>query len=156
MAVSEVEVDVLTGAVIVLRSDIVQDVGESINEGIDIGQVRGGFVQGIGWCTMEEIRWDDEGRLLTHSPDTYKIPTIADIPREFNAELLPNAPNPGTIRRSKAVGEPPFMLAFSVWFAIKDAIAAVVDHRREPGLQLPATNEAILLAIEDIMRKADI
>jgi len=101
--------------------------------------VTGGFVMGTGWCTMEEIKWDSDGNLMTFSPDTYKIPTVNDIPADFRVELLKDVPNPGTIRGSKAVGEPPFMLAFSVWLAIKDAISAVANHETEPEFSLPAT-----------------
>jgi len=150
MAVSEVEIDTLTGAHRLLRTDIIHDVGDSINEGIDKGQVEGGFIQGMGWCTTEEIKWDKEGNLLTHSPDTYKIPTINDIPRDFRVELLQDVPNPGTIRRSKAVGEPPFMLGLSVWLAIKDAVSAVAGHAQEPDFSLPATGEVILKSAEKL------
>lgn len=151
MGVSEVIVDILTGQHTLLRTDIVQDVGDSINSGIDIGQIEGGFVQGLGWVTTEEIKWDTKGNLMTHSPDTYKIPTVQDIPKDFRVELLENAPNPiGTIRRSKAIGEPPFMLALSVWLAIKDAISSVGNNEIEPEFSLPATNEVILLAIEKL------
>jgi xanthine dehydrogenase molybdopterin binding subunit len=153
MAVSEVLVDLLTGRVDLLRTDILHDAGESINPGIDIGQIQGGYVQGVGWVTTEEIRWDAAGHLLTHSPDTYKIPTANDIPGDFRVSLLPGAPNPTAIGRSKAVGEPPFMLALSTWLAIKDAISAVGDHRIEPEVSLPATTEVILLSIEDLKRK---
>lgn len=151
MAVSEVVIDTLTGEHTILRSDILQDVGDSINQGIDMGQVEGGFIQGVGWCTTEEIKWDGKGNLLTHSPDTYKIPTVGDIPKDFRVALLDDAPNPvGTIQRSKAVGEPPFMLALSVWLAIKDAISAAGNHETEPEFSLPATNETILLSIEKL------
>jgi len=155
MAVSEVSVDVLTGEYKLLRTDILHDVGDSLNVDIDIGQIEGGFIQGVGWCTTEEIKWDNKGRLLTHSPDTYKIPTVNDIPGDFRVELLKDYPNEGTIRKSKAVGEPPFMLAFSVWLAIKDAISAVGNHEVEPGFSLPATAEVVLMSIEEIhkMRK---
>jgi len=153
MSVSEVEIDVLTGQHKLLRTDIIHDVGDSINEGIDKGQVEGGFVQGMGWVTTEELKWDKNGNLLTHSPDTYKIPTVNDIPVDFRVELLKNVPNEGTIRKSKAVGEPPFMLAFSVWFAIKDAISAVKDHQEEPEFSLPATAEQILNSIENLKNK---
>lgn len=153
MAVSEVEVDVLTGMYRLLRSDILHDVGDSLNEAIDIGQIQGGFIQGVGWCTTEEIKWDDKGRLLSHSPDTYKLPTVSDIPEVFNVELLRDHPNEGTIRKSKAVGEPPFMLAFSVWLAIKDAISATGGHRFEPHFSLPATAEVVLLSIEEISNR---
>jgi xanthine dehydrogenase large subunit len=154
MAVSEVMIDCLTGQHKLLRTDIVHDVGDSLNPGIDIGQVEGGFIQGLGWVTTEEIKWDNKGNLMTHSPDTYKIPTVQDIPADFRVKLLENVPNPvDTIRRSKAVGEPPFMLALSVWLAIKDAISSVGNNEIEPEFSLPATNETILLSIEDLKRK---
>jgi xanthine dehydrogenase molybdopterin binding subunit len=153
MAVSEVMIDVLTGRHKLLRTDIIQDVGDSISEDIDRGQIEGGFVQGVGWCTTEEIKWDKDGKLLTHSPDTYKIPAVNDIPEDFRVEIMKNVPNPGTIHRSKAVGEPPFMLAFSVWLAIKDAISAARDHRSEPDFQLPATCEVILLSCNNNSEK---
>lgn len=152
MSVSEVEIDVLTGQHKLLRTDIVHDVGDSLNEGIDIGQIEGGFVQGMGWVTTEELKWDKNGNLLTHSPDTYKIPTVNDIPVDFRIELLRNVPNDGTIHKSKAVGEPPFMHAFSVWLAIKDAISAVDDHKSEPEFSLPATAEQILMSIEKLKK----
>jgi xanthine dehydrogenase molybdopterin binding subunit len=153
MSVSEVEVDVLTGESKLLRSDILHDVGDSLNPDIDLGQIEGGFIQGVGWVTTEEIKWDKKGHLLTHSPDTYKIPTINDIPLNFNVELLQDYPNEGTIRKSKAVGEPPLMLAFSVWLAIKDAVSAVGNHEFEPAFSLPATAEVVLLSIEEIKKK---
>ncbi len=152
MAVSEVTVDTLTGFVNIDRTDIVHDVGDSILTNIDIGQIEGAFIQGMGWCTTEECKWDDKGNLLNHSPDTYKIPGIQDIPDVFNVDLLQNAPNFNTIRRSKAVGEPPFMLCFAVWLAIKDAISAAADHKKEPKIQIPMTNEAILLSLEDLKK----
>jgi xanthine dehydrogenase large subunit len=150
MAVSEVQIDTLTGHVDHLRTDILYDVGDSINPGIDIGQIEGGFVQGLGWCTTEDIKRDSKGNLLNHSPDTYKIPSVRDIPRDFRVELMKNVPNPRAVRKSKAVAEPPFMLALSTWLAIKDAISAVADHEFEPELNLPATNEAIVLSIEQL------
>lgn len=153
MSVSEVLLDTLTGYVKHLRTDILHDVGDSINEGLDIGQVEGGFIQGLGWCTTEEIKWDSKGNLLNHSPDTYKIPSVQDVPEDFRVQLLQNAPNPNAIRKSKAVAEPPLMLAFSSWLAIKDAISAVGDHAYEPSFRLPATNEVILLSIEEIKKK---
>jgi xanthine dehydrogenase molybdopterin binding subunit len=155
MAVSEVGVDLLTGSSKVLRTDIVHDVGDTINADIDLGQVYGGFIQGLGWCTTEVIRWDQKGNLLNHSPDTYKIPGIGDTPLHFDVELLSDAPNPGTIRRSKAVGEPPFMLAFSAWLAIKDAISAAGNHRFEPEFELPASNEVVALSVEKIRNEAN-
>ena len=153
MAVSEVLVDTLTGYHKILRTDILHDVGNSLNEEIDKGQVIGGFIQGVGWCTTEEIKWDDKGNLLNHSPDTYKIPTIQDIPSDFRVELLEGYPNPNSFRSSKAVGEPPLMLAFSVWLAIKDAVSAVGDHKTEPEFSLPATNEVIVMAVEKMKKK---
>lgn len=152
MAVSEVMIDVLTGRHSLLRSDILHDVGDSLNPGIDKGQVEGGFVQGLGWVTTEEMKWDKKGNQLTHSPDTYKIPTVNDIPKDFRVQLLTDVPNPGTIRRSKAVGEPPLMLAFSVWLAIKDAISAAGNHDAEPDFMLPATYEVILMAAEKLRK----
>jgi xanthine dehydrogenase large subunit len=153
MAVTEVLLDVLTGYHKLVRTDILHDVGESLNPAIDMGQLVGGFVQGVGWCTTEEIKWDEDGHLLSHSPDTYKIPTADDIPADFRVNFLEGYPNPNTIRRSKAVGEPPFMLALSAWLAIKDAISAVGNHEFEPPFSLPATNEVILLSIEEIKKK---
>lgn len=152
MAVSEVLVDVLTGGVKILRTDILHDVGDSINPDIDLGQITGGFIQGVGWCTTEVVRWDKIGHLLNHSPDTYKIPGFGDIPEIFNVDLLEGAPNPAVIKKSKAVGEPPFMLAFSVWLAVKDAISAVGNHQIEPHFGLPANNELVLHAIEKIRK----
>ncbi len=153
MAVSEVLVDTLTGYYKNLRTDLLHDVGESINPGIDIGQVEGGYVQGVGWCTTEEIKWDASGKMLNHSPDTYKIPSVQDIPADFRTHLLQGYPNPYAIRKSKAVAEPPLMLAFSTWLAIKDAISSIGNHAIEPMFKLPATHELILLSIEDIKEK---
>ena len=153
MAVSEVLVDVLTGSHQLLRTDILHDVGDSINPGIDLGQVEGGFIQGVGWCTTEEVKWDDNGNLLNHSPDTYKIPSVQDIPEDFRVKLLQNVPNPRAVRKSKAVAEPPLMLAFSVWLAIKDAVSAVGNHEYEPLFSLPATNEVIALSIDDLKKQ---
>lgn len=150
MCVSEVMVDVLTGQHTLLRTDILHDVGDSLNPAIDMGQVEGGYIQGVGWCTTEEIKWDDKGNLLTHSPDTYKIPSVQDIPKDFRVELLQGVPNPNAIRKSKAVAEPPLMLALSTWLAIKDAVSAVANHELEPEFSLPATNEVILLSIESL------
>jgi xanthine dehydrogenase molybdopterin-binding subunit B len=149
-AVSEVEVDGFTGEMQVRRVDILQDVGTSINEAINRGQVEGGFVQGLGWLTAEELVWNREGKLLTHSPDTYKIPAVGDVPRDFRVRLLEDAPNPKkTIHRSKAVGEPPFMLAISVREAIRDAVAAFGPGGRQVRLASPATGEAIFRAIRE-------
>jgi xanthine dehydrogenase molybdopterin binding subunit len=150
IAVSEIMLNVLTGQHKILRTDILHDVGDTLNPHIDIGQIQGGFIQGLGWCTTEECKWDKNGHLLNHSPDTYKIPVVSDIPEDFRIELLENKPNPKAIRKSKAVGEPPLMLAISVWLAIKDAISAIFDHKKEPFLPLPATNENILLTIKKL------
>jgi xanthine dehydrogenase molybdopterin-binding subunit B len=153
MAVSEVEVDLLTGRVRLLRTDILHDAGEPVNRGIDLGQVMGGFIQGVGWVTTEEIVWDAHGRLLTHSPDTYKIPTAQDIPLDFRVALLEGSANPGVVGQSKAVGEPPFMLALSVWLAVKDALSAVAGHTVDPPFGLPATTEVILLSTETLRNR---
>ena len=146
-AVSEVIIDCLTGESRLLRVDICHDVGNSINPAIDIGQIEGGFVQGMGWVTSEELVWDQSGKLLTSGPATYKIPTIGDAPPIFNVELLPDSPNKeATVFRSKAVGEPPLMLAISVWSAIKDAISSISEYASSPRLDTPATPERILEA----------
>ncbi len=153
MACTEVLVDTLTGHHTILRTDILHDVGDSLNPQIDLGQVEGGYIQGNGWVTTEEIKWDAKGNLMTHSPDTYKIPSVQDIPKDFRTQLLQNVPQPDTIRKSKAVAEPPLMLALSTWLAIKDAISAVANHEIEPDFSLPATNELIVLAVEELKRK---
>jgi xanthine dehydrogenase large subunit len=146
-AVSEVVVDTLTGENRVLRVDIVHDCGYSLNPAMDRGQVEGGFVQGAGWLTSEELWWNDAGELQTHAPSTYKIPTSSDLAPEFNVTLLEDAANrEDTIYRSKAVGEPPLLLAISVFHAIRDAIAT--DSNPLPALEAPATPEAVLRAIE--------
>jgi len=112
--------------------------------------VEGAYIQGLGWCTTEEVKHDANGNLLNHSPDTYKIPAFGDMPEDFRVQLLQGYPNPRAIRRSKAVAEPPFMLAFATWLAIKDAVSSVGHHRQEPEFSLPATNEVILLSIEKL------
>jgi len=150
-AVSEVIVDTLTGEYRTTRIDILHDCGKSVNPAIDLGQVEGGFIQGMGWLTSEELWWNDKGELKTHSPSTYKIPTSSDLPVEFRVRLLESAANrEETIHRSKAVGEPPLMLALSVFFAIRDAVASVADHRLPPHLDAPATPERVLAAIEEL------
>jgi xanthine dehydrogenase large subunit len=149
-AVSEVQIDTLTGEHRVRRVDILHDCGSSLNPAIDLGQVEGGFVQGLGWLTSEELCWDEAGRLLTHAPSTYKIPTCGDVPEDFRVTLLHARNREPSIHRSKAVGEPPLMLAISVFHAIKDAIAAVGEHRLAPRLDAPGTPERVLLAIEDL------
>jgi xanthine dehydrogenase large subunit len=148
-AVSEVVIDTLTGEYKTLRTDILQDVGHSINPAIDIGQIEGAFVQGMGWLTTEELVWNEQGRLLSNNPATYKIPAINDAPEDFRVALVPDAPNrEHTIYNSKAVGEPPFMLGISVWSALKDAIASVNDYQTSPALDTPATPERVLFAVE--------
>ena len=149
-AVSEVEVDRITGAHHVRRVDILHDVGRSINENVDRGQIEGGFIQGMGWLTCEELRWDKEGRLLTHAPSTYKIPAFGDTPPDFRVSMLPNASEDKVIHGSKGVGEPPLMLALSVREAIRAAIGAFGDGERPVIVASPATGEAIHLAIQRI------
>jgi xanthine dehydrogenase large subunit len=148
-ACSEVSVDTLTGEYVVERTDILHDTGRSLNRAIDIGQVEGGFVQGVGWLTTEELWWDGKGRLRTHAPSTYKIPLASDRPKIFNVALTDwsDAYQP-TIHRSKAVGEPPLPLGISVLHALSDAVASIADHRLCPRLDAPATPERVLMAIE--------
>src|SRR5687768_7075872 len=149
-AISEVIIDSLTGESRLLRVDILHDVGRSLNPAIDMGQVEGGFVQGVGWLTSEELWWDNAGKLMTHAPSTYKIPTAFDWPQTFNVNLIPWGENrEDSIYRSKAVGEPPLMLAMSVFYAIRDAIAACAGGAR-PQLDAPATPERILQAIDEL------
>ncbi|MBB4006430.1 xanthine dehydrogenase molybdopterin binding subunit [Allorhizobium taibaishanense] len=146
---TEVSVDTLTGEYLIDRTDILHDVGKSLNPAIDIGQIEGGFVQGMGWLTTEELWWDGKGRLRTHAPSTYKIPLASDRPKIFNVKLADWAENTEpTIGRSKAVGEPPFMLANSVLEALSMAAASVADYRICPRLDTPATPERILMAVE--------
>lgn len=148
-AVSEVLIDTLTGEYKLLRADILHDVGHSLNPAIDIGQIEGAFIQGMGWLTTEELVWNDQGRLLSNNPATYKIPAISDTPSDFRVDLVPDDPNrEQTIYNSKAVGEPPFMLGISVWSALKDAISSVSDYKLSPALDTPATPERVLWAVE--------
>lgn len=155
-AYAEVLVDTLTGEYKMTRVDIVHDVGRSLNPAIDLGQIEGGFMQGVGWLTSEELYWDPQGRIRTHSPSTYKIPTCSDLPDEFHVEIYADGRNvEQTIYRSKAVGEPPLLLSFAVLFAIKDAVESVADHRRSAPLDAPATPEAILMAIEAVRRPVE-
>jgi xanthine dehydrogenase large subunit len=149
-AVSEVVVDRLTGETRLLRADILHDAGNSINPAIDIGQIEGAFIQGMGWLTSEELVWNKEGRLTTHAPSTYKIPSVSDCPPVFNCKLFNNQNVEDTVLRSKAVGEPPLLLPFSVFFAIRHAIASYADHKMSPPLRAPATPEAVLDAIDAI------
>lgn len=147
-AVSEVEVDGFSGMTQVTRVDILHDAGDVINAGVARGQVEGGFVQGMGWLTAEELIWDRDGKLLTHSPDTYKIPAVGDTPRIFNVDFLSEAAQPDVIHGSKAVGEPPFMLAISVREAIRDAVAAFGEPGGQVSLSAPATPEAVFMALD--------
>lgn len=146
VAVTEVILDTLTGENRILRTDILHDVGESLNPALDLGQIEGGFVQGSGWLTSEELVWDDKGRLRTHAPSTYKIPTAADAPEVFNVALWGQKNTVPTVGRSKAVGEPPFMLGISTFLALSDAAAACGSNY--PELNAPATPEEVLGAIK--------
>ncbi|QFI38435.1 xanthine dehydrogenase molybdopterin binding subunit [Moritella marina ATCC 15381] len=147
---SEVLIDTLTGEYKTLRVDILHDVGASLNPDIDIGQIEGGFIQGLGWLTTEELVWNDKGKLATNGPMGYKIPAIADTPIDFRTHLVENRSNPEqTVYNSKAVGEPPFMLSMSVWSALRDAAASVADHQYMPHLDTPATPERVLWAVEE-------
>jgi xanthine dehydrogenase large subunit len=149
-ACTEVTIDTLTGEMRLDRADIIHDVGHSLNPALDIGQVEGGFVQGMGWLTMEELVYDEQGRLRTHAPSTYKIPCASDAPADFRVRLYESRGNKeDTIYRSKAVGEPPLMLAISVWAAIFNAVAHLRPGRI-PGLDAPATPEAILKAVREM------
>ncbi|WP_411905820.1 xanthine dehydrogenase molybdopterin binding subunit [Rhizobium mayense] len=148
-ACSEVSIDTLTGEYVVERTDILHDTGRSLNKAIDIGQVEGGFIQGMGWLTTEELWWDGKGRLRTHAPSTYKIPLASDRPKIFNVALTDwSEAHEPTIHRSKAVGEPPLPLGLSVLHALSDAVASVADHKICPRLDAPATPERVLMAIE--------
>ena len=150
-AVSEVAIDTLTGETRLLRADILHDVGRSLNPAIDLGQVEGGFVQGMGWLTTEELWWNESGRLMTHAPSTYKIPVASDVPVDFRVKLWERGENvEDSIHRSKAVGEPPLMLAISVFHAIKDAVGAVAGYKVPPRLNAPATPEEVLRAVDAV------
>lgn len=155
-AVSEVEVDGYSGMKRVLAVDILHDVGESLNPGVDRGQIEGGFVQGMGWLTGEELKWSKDGKLLTHSASTYQIPSIGDAPERFDVALLTNAAQDGVIHGSKAVGEPPLMLAISVREALRDAVAAFGAPGGEVPLASPATHEALLAAIRSRVAGASV
>lgn len=150
-AVAEVLVDTLTGEYKVMRVDILHDCGRSLNPAIDLGQIEGGFIQGMGWLTTEELWWDAAGRLRTHAPSTYKIPACGDVPPDFHVRILESAANrESALHRSKATGEPPLMLAISVFHALKDACASVAEYRLSPRLDAPATPERMLDAIESL------
>ena len=146
-AVTEVVIDTLTGENCILRTDILHDTGASLNPALDIGQIEGGYVQGAGWLTTEELVWDERGRLRTHAPSTYKIPACSDRPPVFNVALWGQDNREDTVGRSKAVGEPPFMLGISALMALSDAVAACGDGSVYPALDAPATAERVLMAV---------
>jgi len=153
-AVSEVMIDTLTGENKIIRTDILHDAGKAINPAIEIGQIEGGFVQGAGWLTMEEVNWKSNGQITTHSPSTYKIPAVSDMPEKFNVEIFKKGKNvEQVINKSKTTGEPPLMLAMSVFYAIKNAIASVGNYAFYPNLDAPATPEKILMSIDKLKRK---
>ena len=152
-ACTEVIVDTLTGEYKMLRTDILHDVGASLNPAIDIGQVEGGYIQGMGWLTTEELVWNAKGKLMTNGPAGYKIPAVADMPADLRVKLVENRKNPeDTVFHSKAVGEPPFMLGIASWCAIKDAVASLGDYKHQPKIDAPATPERVLWGCEQ-MRK---
>jgi len=150
-SVSEVIIDTLTGESKLLRADLLHDAGNSINPALDIGQVEGAFIQGMGWLTCEELCWNEQGKLTTHAPSTYKIPAVNDCPDDLRVELFHNPNQEETILRSKAVGEPPLLLSFSVFLAIRDAIASVAGYQHNPPLHSPATPERILDSVMKLM-----
>ena len=152
-AVSEVTIDTLTGESVLDRVDILHDAGNAINPAIEFGQIEGGFVQGQGWLTMEEVKWNDNGKITTFSPSTYKIPAVNDMPKIFNVEIYKKGKNvEDVVNKSKTTGEPPLMLAMSVFFAIKDAISSVSNYKKIPKLDAPATAENILLSINGLKK----
>ena len=148
-AVSEVEVDGFTGQFSLRRVDILHDVGDSISPKVDLGQIEGGFIQGMGWLTCEQLLWSDDGRVATRGASTYKLPTLGECPEQFNVQMLPHATEPSVVKGSKAVGEPPFMLAISVREALRAAVAAFAEPgARAIELALPSTPEAVFWAIQ--------
>ena len=150
-AVSEVMIDVLTGENKILRVDILHDAGKAINPAIELGQIEGGFLQGAGWLTMEEVKWKTNGQITTHSPSTYKIPAVSDMPKIFNVEIFKDGKNTeNVVNKSKTTGEPPLMNAMSVFFAIKDAISSVGNYDVTPIIDAPATPEKILMSIRNL------
>jgi xanthine dehydrogenase large subunit len=153
-AVSEVAIDTLTGEHRLLAVDILHDAGTSLNPAIDRGQIEGGFLQGWGWLAMEELNWNGKGELTTHAPSTYKIPTSRDWPTRVRIDFWPEPNREATIYRSKAVGEPPLMLALPAFHALRDAVASVAGHALAPRLDAPATDERILAAVDDLKHRA--
>ena len=153
-AVSEVIIDTLTGENKVLRVDILHDAGKAINPAIELGQIEGGFLQGAGWLTMEEVKWKTNGQITTYSPSTYKIPAVSDMPEKFNVEIFKDGKNKeNVVNKSKTTGEPPLMNAMSVFFAIKDAISSIGDYDIRPIIDAPATPEKILMSINKLKAK---
>ena len=154
-AAAEVTIDTLTGEYQIDRADVLEDVGRSLNPAIDIGQVEGGFIQGVGWLTTEELVWDEKGQLRTHAPSTYKIPLASDVPPIFNARLADWSVNKEpAIGRSKAVGEPPLVLGYSVVEALSMAVASVAGYKIHPNLDMPVTPERVLMGVERMKREA--
>ena len=152
-AVTEVTIDTLTGENIIDKVDIIHDAGNAINPALELGQIEGGFVQGQGWLTMEEVNWNSNGQITTISPSTYKIPAVSDIPKKFNVEIYKDGRNKeNVVNKAKTTGEPPLMLAMSVFFAIKDAIASISNYKKIPKLDAPATAEKILLSIKEMQK----
>ena len=150
-AVSEVIIDTLTGENVLERVDILHDAGKPINSALELGQIEGGFVQGQGWLTIEELNWKSNGQITTFSPSTYKIPAVSDMPKKFNVEIFKKGLNiEKVINKAKTTGEPPLMLAMSVFFAIKDAIASISNYEKIPQIDAPATPEKILLSIKKL------
>ena len=153
-SVTEVTVDTLTGESIIDQVDILQDAGKAINPALELGQIEGGFVQGQGWLTMEEIIWKPNGQITTVSPSTYKIPAVSDMPKKFNVEIFKQGKNrENVVNKSKTTGEPPLMLAMSVFFAIKDAIASTSNYKKIPILDAPATSEKILMSLKELKNR---
>ena len=153
-AVTEVIIDTLTGENKILQADVLHDAGKAINPAIESGQIQGGFVQGAGWLTMEEVNWKSNGEITTHSPSTYKIPAVSDMPEKFNVEIFKKGKNnENVVNKSKTTGEPPLMNAMSVFFAIKNAISSVGDYSINPDINAPATPEKILMSINKLKKK---
>ena len=155
-AVSEVTIDALTGENVIERVDILHDAGKPINPALELGQIEGGFVQGQGWLTIEELNWKSNGQITTFSPSTYKIPAVSDMPKKFNVEIFKGGSNnENVVNKAKTTGEPPLMLAMSVFYAIKDAIASVGDYEVSPSINAPATPERILMSINKMKKKLE-
>ena len=156
-AVTEVTVDALTGENIIDRVDILHDAGNAINPALELGQIEGGFIQGQGWLTIEEVNWKPNGQITTFSPSTYKIPSVSDIPRKFNVEIYKDGKNmEKVINKAKTTGEPPLMLAMSVFYAIKDAIASAGKYKAAPILDAPATPEKILMSLKELKNRTNL